>query len=115
VQRDARLADEPAGVTHRQPFDRELMSRWTRGPCRLFLVCFDNNDRGAALADMVVRGAARWARAIAAYCIFAKASGAVLLAVALLGCCLQLLVQLCFCVELSQLFYGGYCNSSDKR
>ncbi len=53
---------------------------------RLFLVCFDNNDRGAALADS---GAARWARAIAAYCIFAKASGAVLLGVALL-------VQVCF-------------------
>jgi hypothetical protein len=51
---------------------------------RLFLVCFDNNDRGAALADRVVRGAARWARATAAYCIFAKASGAVLLGVALL-------------------------------
>ncbi len=107
VQRDARRADEPSRigrrtVTHRQPFDRELQGADVAVDARtmrLFLVCFDNNDRGGAGG---ARG--RTVRAIAAYCLFAKASGAMLLGVALLGCCW---CRCAFCVELSQLFYGG--------
>ena len=74
-QRDARRTDEPAGVTHWQPSTIDLGKhcgprRWSfvefpapgadvavdARAMGLFLVCFDNNYRGAALARSVARG-----------------------------------------------------------
>jgi hypothetical protein len=75
VQRDARRDDEPAGVTHWKPSTVDLGKRcdprrWSfvefpapgadvavdARTMGLFLVCFDNNDLGAALAGSVARG-----------------------------------------------------------
>jgi hypothetical protein len=75
VQRDARRADEPAGVTHWKPSTVDLGKRcdprrWSfvefpapgadvavdARTMGRFLVCFDNNDLGAALAGSVARG-----------------------------------------------------------
>ena len=75
MQRDARRDDEPAGVTHWKPSTVDLGKRcdprrWSfvEFPAPgadvavdvramgLFLVCFDNNYRGAALARSVARG-----------------------------------------------------------
>ena len=74
-QRDARRDDEAAGVTHWQPSTVDLGKRcdprrWSfvefpapgadvavdARTMGLFLVCFDNNDLGAALAGSVARG-----------------------------------------------------------